>query len=166
MYEPLCSGWDEHMTPKDGRRPVWSQVGRAVLLLVAALGAATVASLAFTIFGYMVGEDDFGDDVDWSTQPLEVVAVGTEACVLNVDAVAPGRHDVAAFAEGARAQVVIKDPSGEVIFRTVAETAEEPVRQPFVRLRELGAYRVECRSGGAVSSATLQVTTADELAGQ
>jgi hypothetical protein len=140
-----------------------------VALILAGLVAAQVAAFAFGVFFYFLPPGDTGEETDWSTQPLEIVADGEEpACVLNVEAVAPGRHEVYVIAVETSARVLIKDPAGVVVLRAsdVADSGGAGT-VPSVRLQEMGTYRVECHNeGSATTTAQLRVTSADEAAEQ
>lgn len=86
-------------------------------------------------------------------------------CLLNVDEVAAGTHDVTPLSLAGTATVRILDPSGAAVFeRTIEEHRLEggghevlPEDQGSVRLGE-GAHRVECTvSGGTHTTALLVV---------
>jgi hypothetical protein len=128
-----------------------------------------IAGVAFVVFSYMLPLGDTGEETDWSTQPLEIVADGEEqVCVLNVGAVAPGRHEVYVIAVETSARVLIKDPAGVVVLRASAEAdSDGGGAVPSVRLQEMGTYRVECHNeGSATTTAQLRVVSADEAAQQ
>jgi hypothetical protein len=137
-----------------------------VALVLAALVASQIAGVAFGVFSYMLPLGDPDADTDWSTQPLEIVADGEKrACVLNVSAVAPGRHETHVIAVGTRARVLIKDPAGEMLLQAFDEDDSKAEAAPSVRLREMGTYRVECHNKGrATTTAWLRVVSADEAA--
>lgn len=132
--------------------------------MLGGLAAAQVAVIAFAIFMYMPGLEG-AEEVDWSTQPLEVIVDGPAgACALSLDAVAPGLHEVVVIAEGSTSRVVIRDPSGRVVFRDEedADGAAGP-DIPSVRLG-LGNHRVTCSSDeGTRGTAQLRVVPAGEL---
>ena len=137
-----------------------------VALVLAALVASQIAGVAFGVFSYMMPLGDPDEDTDWSTQPLEIVADGEKrACVLNVSAVAPGRHETHVIAVGTPARVLIKDPAGEVLLQASDEDDSKAEAAPLVRLGEMGTYRVECHNKGrATTTAWLRVVSADEAA--
>lgn len=101
---------------------------------------------------------------DWASHPLEVVAEGSQdACMLNVDALAPGDHDVLVVAVDARSRVRIVDPSGAEVFRAAGEPAAASPVDGSVSL-EVGTYRVVCDiEDGATATVPLRVRPADEL---
>lgn len=150
--------------PPRGRRPLWERVLLTVGWVLGGLAAAQVAIIAFAIFMYMPGLAG-AEEVDWSTQPLEVVVGGPAgACALSLDAVAPGSHEVVVIAEGSTSRVVIRDPSGRVVFRD-EEAADGSVGPdiPNVRLG-LGSHRVTCTSDeGTRGTAQLRVVPEGEL---
>jgi hypothetical protein len=127
------------------------------------LAAAMTASIAFGAFTYFLPMQ--AEEVDWSTQPLEVVVGGPAgACVLSLDAVAPGVHEVVVIAQGSTARVVIRDPSGRVVFRD-EEAADGSAGSdlPGVRMG-IGSHRVTCSSDeGTRGTAQLRVVPAGEL---
>lgn len=147
-------------------RSTWGRVGLAVLVLLGALVAAQFAGLVFAAFSYVLGVVAEEEEIDWSRQSLEIVADPEQGCVLNVEAVAPGRHEVVAFAQGQPATVLIRDPSREVLFRTSVQAGTEVAEVQSVRLRELGTHEVECRSGDDVARVDLEVRPAEELAAE
>jgi hypothetical protein len=149
--------------PPHGGRPLWERVLLVVLGVLGGLAAATVASIAFAAFTYFLPMQ--AEEVDWSTQPLEVVVGGPAgACSLSLDAVAPGVHEVVVIAEASTSRVVIRDPSGRVLFRAEEEAdgAAGP-NIPSARLG-LGNHRVTCSSDeGIRGTAQLRVVPAGEL---
>lgn len=150
--------------PPYGGRPLWERVLLVVLGVSGGLAAAIVASITFGIFLYMSGLEG-AEEVDWSTQPLEVVVGGPAgACSLSLDAVAPGVHEVVVIAEASTSRVVIRDSSGRVLFRDEEEadgTAGPEI--PSVRLG-LGSHRVTCSSDeGIRGTAQLRVVPEGEL---
>ena len=160
-------GWEQpaSSTPRKGGARV-AFIARMVALVLAAFVASQIAGIAFGAFSYMMPLGDPGEDTDWSTQPLEIVADAEKrACVLNVSAVAPGRHETLVIAVGTPARVLIKDPAGEVVLQASDEADSKAEAAPSVRLREMGTYRVECHNNGrATTTAQLTVTSADEAA--
>lgn len=92
---------------------------------------------------------------DPEVQPLEIVAGNSDPeygpCLLNVEEVAAGTHDVTPMSMAGPATVRILDPSGAVVFER--EIEENPAEgggrevleedQGSVRLGE-GDHRVEC----------------------
>jgi hypothetical protein len=132
--------------------------------VLAGLAAAQVAAIAFALFMYMPGLEG-AEEVDRSTQPLEVVVDGPAGvCALSIDAVAPGVHDVVVIAQGSTSRVVIRDPSGRVVFRD-EEAADGSAGPdiPGVRLG-LGSHHVTCSSdAGTRGTAQLRVVPAGEL---
>ena len=139
---------------------------RMVALVLAAFVASQIAGIAFSAFSDMMPLRDSGEDTDWSTQPLEIVADSEKrACVLNVSAVTPGQHETHVIAVGTPAQVLIKDPTGEVVLQASDEADSKTEAAPSVQLREMGTYRVECHNKGrATTTAQLTVTSADKAA--
>ena len=93
--------------------------------------------------------------VDPEVQPLEIVAGNPDPkygpCILNVEQVAAGVHDVVAIPMGGPATVRIVDPSGRAIFRRAVQggAAEGEGSEVLagddqsVRLAER-QHRVEC----------------------
>ena len=137
----------------------WERVALVGVLVVAGLGAATVASVAMGGFLYFLTPEE---EPDWSTQPIEVVVTESErTCGFNVEAVAPGRHDIVVIPNDADSVVVIRDPSGRTVLRQAAEVGAVGVSNT-VRLR-VGTYDVRCRTEGATMAAKLPVVPAAEL---
>ena len=105
------------------------------------------------------------DAVDPSVQPLEIVVGGAERpCLLNVEEVEVGTHEVTPVSEAGRATVRVMSPSGEVLFERAVRTEPAegggvevpPADQGSVRLAE-GEHRVECVLRGETHSVTLRV---------
>ena len=137
----------------------WERLLLVVVLLVAGFGAANVAMLAMAGFLYFLEPEE---EPDPSTQGIEVIVTEADrTCTLNVDAVAPGRHDVVVIPNDADSEVVIRDPSGKVVLRQVEE-ADGSVDSSVVRLR-LGTYDVECRTDSATMTTELPVLSLAEL---
>ena len=88
-------------------------------------------------------------------------------CLLNVDEVGAGTHDVTPGSMAGKARVRILDPSGAVIFkRTIQEQPAEgggheipPEDEGTVRL-EAGEHRVECIMADGTHSTSLRVVPA------
>jgi hypothetical protein len=108
---------------------------------------------------------------DPEVQPLEIV-VGTSdsefgPCVLNVDEVAAGTHEVVPVATAGSATVRILDPSGATLFERALEVhpaegggLEVPAEDGgSVRLGE-GTHRVECIASDGTHTAELSVVPA------
>ena len=123
-------------------------------MVVVGLFAAMMATVFFSGFTYFLAPVG-AESEDPSTQPLEVVAA-PDSCVLNVREVAPGTHEVVVVAEQAGFRVLIRDPSGKVVFVGVTRPGSEPVTPRTVPLG-VGTYRVECRGGGGTHLAELLV---------
>ena len=144
--------------------PRWERVLLLAVLLIGGLGAAMVASLALAAFTYVIGSMVGADEeVDPSTQPLEIVVDAAEkACFLNVEAVAPGRHEVVVVANDAASAVVIRDPSGKVVLRQAESGQDDVAEARLLRLR-LGTYEVECRTSSETLGTRFRVVPASEL---
>lgn len=108
---------------------------------------------------------------DPEVQPLEIIVGHPEPqygpCLLNVEEVGAGAHDVTPVAMAGTVGVRIVDPSGRVLFeRTVRE---HPMKgggqavlerdQGTVRLRA-GEHRIECIVAGAAHATWLRVVPA------
>lgn len=114
----------------------------------------------------------FGDPPpDPEVQPLEIVAGNPDPqygpCLLNVDEVGAGTHEVTTLSMAGNATVRILDPSGAVTFERAVEQhpldsgghevlAED---QGSVRL-EAGDHRVECSVSGGTHVIELLVVPA------
>lgn len=108
---------------------------------------------------------------DPETQPLEIIVGNPDPkrgpCLLNVDEVGAGTHEVTPLALAGEARVRILDPLGVVVFkRTIEEHSTEggdhEVKQNdegTVRL-EAGEYRLECILAGRTHSTSLRVVPA------
>lgn len=96
--------------------------------------------------------------------------------MLNVDAVAPGQHDVLVVAVDSPSRVRIEDPAGTEIFRAERRPAEEAAPRPASRRSpessafagsvslEVGTYRVVCDiEDGTTATVPLRVRPASEL---
>lgn len=129
-------------------------------IALAGLAAAAFAGLAFAAFSYFAVPES-SEPGDWSTQPLEVIA-DDGVCLLNVESVAPGKHEVYVIAVSAPAEVLVRDDTGRVVLRHSAQPDTKTGMAPAVELR-LGVYEVECRSAGSSSSVSLRVVDAAEL---
>ena len=114
----------------------------------------------------------FGDPPpDPEVQPLEIIVGNPDPnhgpCLLNVDEVAAGTHDVTPVAMAGKARVRILDPSGAVVFkRTIEEHPAKggghevlPRDEGTVRLRA-GEHRVECILADGTHSTSLRVVPA------
>ena len=118
------------------------------------------------------------DDVTPEQRALEIIvsggAAGDVGCEVNYDEVGVGTHPVSVIAESGPATVRILSRAGTVVFERNTGSAagdstppgpeEESAFLPEsagaeVRL-EAGRYRVECESGGSVSTASLRVEPA------
>ena len=144
--------------------PRWERVAFVAVAFVGGLGAAMVATIALAAFSYVLSSLAYEEEQDWATQPLEVVVDEAErACILNVEGVAPGRHEVLVIANDAESRVVIRSPSDRVVFRQVVQP-EDTTRSkvPTVRLR-LGSHEVECRTSAWTGTTELPVVAPDEL---
>ena len=139
----------------------WQRVVLVAGLLVAGVVAASFASLAMAGFFYVLSSEE---ERDWSTQPLEVVVEEAKrTCMLNVDRVAPGRHDVLVIAVDADSRVLIRDRSDRVVFRQAVEAGDTLVEEVRAVALRLGTYDVECRTGSATMNVELPVVPAREL---
>jgi hypothetical protein len=137
----------------------WERLLLAAALLAAGVLAAMVATVALAGFLYFLEPEE---ETDLSTQPIEVIVTEADrTCAFNVDAVAPGRHDVVVIPNDADSLVVIRDPSGKVVLRQ-AEEADGSSESHTVQLR-LGTYDVECRTDSATMTAQLPVLSLAEL---
>ena len=108
---------------------------------------------------------------DPEVQPLEIVVGNPDPehgpCLLNVDEVGAGTHEVTPMSMGGAATVRILDPSGAAVFeRSIVEHPleggghEVPVDDAgSVRLGE-GRHRVECLLSDGTHTAELQVVPA------
>jgi hypothetical protein len=108
---------------------------------------------------------------DPEVQPLEIIVGDPDSeygpCLLNVDEVGAGTHDVTPMAMAGRARVRILDPSGAVVFnRTIEEHPAEggghevmQDEQGTVRLQP-GEHRVECILAEGTHSTSLRVVPA------
>lgn len=108
---------------------------------------------------------------DPETQPLEIIVGNPDlkhgSCLLNVDEVGAGTHEVTPLALAGKARVRILDPFGVVVFKlTIEENSTEggghEVQQDdvgTVRL-EAGEYHVECILDGRTHSMSLRVVPA------
>jgi hypothetical protein len=108
---------------------------------------------------------------DREVQPLEIIAGNLDPdlgpCLLNVDEVGAGTHEVTPISMNGEAKVRILDPSGAVIFKRALEShAAEgggqevlPEEQGSVRL-EAGDHRVQCILPDGIHTTTLLVLPA------
>ncbi len=125
-------------------------------LQAAFLVGRTAQRLGVAMAGVTLLSGCLGDPPpDPEVQPLEVIAGNPDPaygpCLLNVDEVGAGTHEVAPLSLQGKATVRILDPSGSVIFeRAIEEAASEGgghevlgEDQGSVRL-EAGDHRVEC----------------------
>jgi hypothetical protein len=100
---------------------------------------------------------------DPASAPLEVVVRSSqlpdEPCLLNREEVAAGDHEVTVFDEsGETGTVVLRDPTGAVVFETAA--AGSQAAQGSVTLAA-GEHVVQCLSGGTLlGEVRLQVVAA------
>lgn len=114
----------------------------------------------------------FGDPPpDPEVQSLEIISGNPDPkygpCLLNVDEVGAGIHDVTTMSMGGNARVRILDPAGVVVYERSVE--EHPLEggghevlaedQGSVRL-EAGDYRVECSVSGRTHVIELLVVPA------
>jgi hypothetical protein len=106
-----------------------------------------------TAAGLLMLAGCFGDaPPDPASAPLEVVVRSSqlpdEPCLLNREEVAAGEHDLTVIDEGSGpSSVVVRDPTGAVVFDTAAvgpDTADGQVRL------SAGEHVVQCLSEGAV----------------
>lgn len=147
--------------------------------------AAVIGALGVVLVRGFVSWRGPADAQDWASRPLEVVAEGSQqACMLNVDALAPGDHDVLVVAVDSPSQVSIEDPSGAEIFRAARTPvgdarpgpAPRSVLPPTPRpgstpspvagsvTLDVGIYQVVCAiDDGATASVPLRVRPAGEL---
>lgn len=100
---------------------------------------------------------------DPEVQPLEVVVNSSSQpetpCLLNVDTIRAGDHDVSVIGESGPARVRIVDERGRVVFRT-DNAGEGEGMGPPARL-VAGTYTVECRPDtGQAGEAALRVLPA------
>jgi hypothetical protein len=102
---------------------------------------------------------DFSDPPpDPSVAPLEIVAndQGVGRCALNRHEIGAGMHEVLVVTGGLDAAVVVRDPSGLVVFEQRGGTGAS-VAPPAPLLE--GTYVVTCRyPNGATGSTRLRVT--------
>lgn len=108
---------------------------------------------------------------DPEVQPLEIIVGNPDPeygpCLLNVDEVGAGTHDVTPVAMAGKARVRILDPSGAVVFkRTIQEHPAEggghevvQEDQGTVRL-QAGEHRVECVLADGTHATSLRVVPA------
>lgn len=127
-----------------------------------------VALVGMTLLCGCLGGDPPSDPEE---QSLEIVAGNRDPehgpCLLNVDEVGAGNHEVTPMSVAGNATVRILDPSGAVLFeRVIAEHPAEggghevlEEEQGFVRL-EAGDHRVECTLSDGTSTADLLVVPA------
>jgi hypothetical protein len=106
---------------------------------------------------------------DPENQPLEIIAGNPDPtygpCVLNVDEVGAGTHEVMPLTLAGEARVRILDPSGAVVFkRRIEEHSTEgggSVENVAGTVRlESGDYRVECILADRTHSTSLRVVPA------
>jgi hypothetical protein len=97
---------------------------------------------------------------------LEIIAGNPDPeygpCLLNVDKIGAGTHEVTPIIEEGRATVVILDPSGDVIFKRTLDEPHatiQPDEQGSVRLAP-GDHSVECIFPDGTRTATLLVAPA------
>ncbi len=166
-----------------GPSSLWTT--RVVVLGGVVVTGVVAGALGVVLYGAFSSLLAPSEPVDWARQPLEVVAEGDQAaCMLNVDAVAPGRHAISVVAVDAPSVVRIEDPSGSAVFTAAREPAPESPRPhvagprepvpslvpslgrsdgPSVRLA-VGTYRVVCDiADGLTASVPLRVRPASEL---
>lgn len=128
--------------------------------------------LGLTLAGVGLLSGCLGDPPpDPEVQPLEIV-VGHpdpdhEQCLLNVDEVGAGTHEVTPVTTAGKARVRILDPSGAVLFeRTVhppapdGEGREVALESPGAVRLEAGEHRVECIVADGRHSTGLRVVPA------
>jgi hypothetical protein len=108
---------------------------------------------------------------DPEVQPLEIIVGNPDPdygpCLLNVEEVGAGTHEVTPVTMAGKARVRILDPSGVVVFkRTIQEHPAEggghevlEEEQGTVRL-EAGKHRVECTLTDGTHSTSLRVVPA------
>ena len=100
---------------------------------------------------------------DPATAPLEVVVGGAqqpdEPCLLNRNEVAAGEHEVSVIAEAAGpAGVVLRDPTGAVVFESEAGASEAA---PAPVALSPGEHVVQCLvDGQVVGEVPLEVVAA------
>lgn len=102
-------------------------------------------------------------------QPLEIVVGSSEGdpCLLNVDEVGAGTHDVMPVATADEATVRILDPSDAVLFERAVEPHPMegggqvvPMEDEGTVRLEAGDHQVECIVAGDTYSAVLRVVPA------
>lgn len=108
---------------------------------------------------------------DPETQPLEIIVGNPDPdygpCLLNVDEVGAGTHDVTPINLAGKARVRILDPSGTVVFeRTLREQPGEggghqvPQSDQATVLLAAGEHRVECILTDGIHATSLRVVPA------
>jgi hypothetical protein len=101
---------------------------------------------------------DFSDPPpDPSVAPLEIVAndQGVVRCALNRTEIGAGMHEVLVVTGGLDAVVVVRDPSGVVVFEQRGGGTGVAPQAPLLE----GTYVVTCRyPNGATGSTRLRVT--------
>ena len=160
----------------DASHPTPSWWTRLAALAGLVLTATLLGALGIVLYRGVVSWWGPSGAEDWGRHPLEIVAEGSQgACMLNVDALAPGNHDVLVVAADSPSRVRIEDPSGNEIFRAdkkpVADTAsrpaatEPPTAEPVRSISlDTGIYRVVCEiENGPTATVPLRVRPADEL---
>jgi hypothetical protein len=136
------------------------------------MDSRTAQRLCIVLAGVGLLSGCFGDPPpDAEVQPLEIIAGNPDPelgpCLLNVDEVGAGTHDVTPIALASKARVRILDPSGAVVFERAIEShpgeggAHEVLSQDRGSVR-LGAgdHHVECILEAGTYSATLRVVPA------
>jgi hypothetical protein len=142
----------------------WAAIGGLIVLIV------MVVPVAYLGFAYFLLPADgwLEEGEDPSVQSLEIVvdSLTGKGCVLNVEEVGAGNHEVVVIAVASPSRVRIVNRSGRVVYEASAEPQDPEDQEEgeaagtapgFVTLTE-GRYRVECRSdGGTNESAELNV---------
>lgn len=108
---------------------------------------------------------------DPEVQPLEIIVGNSDPesgrCLLNVDEVGAGTHDVTPMTMAGKAKVRILDPSGAVVFeRTIEEHPAEGGGLQVPRTDQgsvflaAGEHRVECILADGTHATSLRVVPA------
>jgi len=108
---------------------------------------------------------------DPEVQPLEIIAGNPDPeygpCLLNVDEVGAGTHDVTPMSLAGKARIRILDPSGAVVFKRAIEANPAKGGGQEVMLEDQGSvrlgagdHRVECILTDGTHFTTLRVVPA------
>lgn len=162
------------MGPSQPSSPWWVRLEVTAGVALTLLVTGVLGAVMFGAFSSMLAPSE---EVDWEHETLEVVAEGNQdACMLNVDAVAPGEHKVRVIAVDSPSQVRIEDESGTEVFRAhdvPGKSSEDepgegagPTDSAVTAWVELGVgtYQVVCDiADGGTASVPLRVRPAAEL---